>query len=49
MESLNLQDTFSIIPNKSFHAPKISIPIPTTEKPLISPHETSITTKSTNR
>ena len=47
-ESFNLQNTYPIIPDKSFYAPTISIPIPSTEKPLISPNETPITTKSTN-
>ena len=38
----------SIRPGKSFYAPKKSIPIPSTENPLISPYETLIMTKSTN-
>ena len=45
-ESLNLQNTSPIIPDKSFYLPTISIPIPNTEKLLISPNETPITTKS---
>ena len=47
-ESLNSQNTSPIIPDKSFYTPTISIPIPSTEKPLICPNETPITTKSTN-
>ena len=47
-ESLNLQKTSPIIPDKSFCTPTISIPIPSTEKPLISPNGTPITTKLTN-
>ena len=47
-ESLNLQNTSAITPDKSFYTPTISIPIPSTEKPLISLNETPITTKSTN-
>ena len=47
-ESLNLQNTSPIIPDKSFYAPTISIPIPSTEEPLISLNETPIITKSTN-
>ena len=43
-ESLNLQNTSPIIPDKLFYTPTISIPIPSTEKPLISP----ITTKPTS-
>ena len=48
-ESLNLQNTSPIIPDKPFCIPTISIPIPSTEKPLIFPNETPITTKLTNR
>ena len=47
-ESLNLQNTSPIIPDKLFYTPTISIPVLSTEKLLISPHETPITTKSTS-
>ena len=44
-ESFILQNTSPIIPDKSFYTLIISIPIPSTEKPIISPDETPITTK----
>ena len=47
-ESLKLQNTFPIIPDKSFYTPTISILMPSTQKSLISPNEISVTTKSTN-
>ena len=47
-ESLNLQSTSPFIPDKSFYTGTTSIPIPSSVKPLISPNETPITTKSTN-
>ena len=47
-ESLSLQNTSPITPDKSFYTPTISIPIPSTEKPLISPNEAHNTTQSTN-
>ena len=46
-ESWNLQNTSPIIPDKSFYTPTISIPITSTENPLISPNENPVTTKST--
>ena len=47
-ESLNLQNTSPIIPDKSFYTPTISILIPSTQKSLISANETPFTRKSTN-
>ena len=44
-ESFILQNTSPIIPDKSFYTLIISIPIPSTEKPIISPDETPIKTK----
>ena len=47
-ESLNLQNTSPIMPDKSFYMPTTFIPIPSTENPLIFPNETPITTELTN-
>ena len=46
--SLNFQNTSPIIPDKSFYTLTISIPVPSNEKPLVSPNETPVTTKSTS-
>ena len=45
---LNLQNTSSIRPDKSFYTPTIFIPIPSTENPLTSFKKTPITAKLTN-
>ena len=47
-ESLNLQNTCPIIPDKSIYKPTYSISMPITENLLISLNETPITTKFIN-
>ena len=39
-QSLNLQNTSPMIPDKSFYTPTISTQIPSTENLFISPNET---------
>ena len=47
-KSLNLQSTFSVIPDNLFFTSTFSFPMASTENPLISLNETLIMVKLTN-